>query len=71
MRRWFKRARRSRVINADAEKFHKSFELLKRYQTVLQAQDGGYFDQDVKAAAEAGEELERFINELVEQQSCQ
>jgi hypothetical protein len=65
---WFKRARRSRVVNADAEKFHKSFELLKKYQAVLQAQDGDCVNHDVKAAAEAGEELERFINELVEHQ---
>jgi hypothetical protein len=65
---WFKRTRRSRVVNADAEKFHKSFELLKKYQAVPQAQDGDCVNHDVKAAIEAGEDLERFINELVEQQ---
>jgi hypothetical protein len=66
---WFKRARRSRVINADAEKFQESFELLKKYQAVLQAQDGDCVNHDVKAAVEAGEDLERFINELVERLS--
>jgi len=64
---WFKRTRRSRVVNADAEKFHKSFELLKKYQAVLQAQDGDdCVNHDVKAAVEAGEELEHFM-----EQSCQ
>jgi hypothetical protein len=71
MRRWFKRARRSRVINADAEKFHKSFELLRKYQAVPQAQDGDCVNHNVKAAVEAGEDLERFITELLERQSCQ
>ncbi len=70
MHRWFKRTRRSRVVSVDAEKFHESFELLKKYQAVPQAQEGDCVNHDVKAAVEAGEELERFMNELAEQQSC-
>jgi hypothetical protein len=68
--RWYeklKRVRRTRAVAADVEKFHDSFELFKKY---LQAQDADV-NQDVNAAAEAGEDLERFISELVEQQLCQ